>query len=674
MAEATEHPESLSEINSLDISNEIRDFVSDLSSEIQDGSTDRAEWETRQDEYDRKRYGIRAKRTFPWVGAANFMLPQIDSDINRLKPAYLNLAYGVSPIVNFEPFGPEDIEPAKKREAFFDWVVKTRTNFFHEYNLGIDQCLSRGYTIFKIFWKFSTRKFTKYLDLSELDQEIVDAIFMPEVTDRVLFDIIAEEMKVELKFQENVDEIVKAIKKFREGKTKFEMTFVEAYENNPEIKACDPRDEVSFPVGTTDLQDAFWIDYKFWVSKNSLKSDMKSQKYETYSDNDIETWGSKTQFNTYSDTLKNIRDGVSNYRKNDDLILMHEVCTWYDVDGDGIDERVIITYPDSDPKSVLRFIELPYDHGMFPYVAVRREINDAEIMASRGIPSLDDDFQTGISTLFNQDIDAGTISNTPTVVARKNSVKNLRNLRYIPGQVVETENGAADYQVVQNQNLGQAHRFNNMQYLKAWANDRVGNLTAALSQINNTPGKGTQGQKSATEVESISASAGQLQAMDLLIFQMQMADVYYQMDALQEQFGDDQYVVMVTGEKPMRISRAEIQGKFNIVPNGRLDNSNPVLRANKSLALYDRFIQNPYIKQYELTKMTLGDFDQKASRLILKTEEEVQQEQANQMQMQAQMKQADLQEQLGIRKISDAMELDKERKLSIIQGRKYASE
>lgn len=652
-----EHPESLDDINSLKASDELRDFSTSIHKDIEESITDRSDWNNRQDEYTRKRYGIRYKKSFPWVGAANFVLPQIDSDINRLKPSYVNLAFGVTPIVNFEPYGPEDIEPAKKRECLFDWRMRTQVRFFKEYCLGVDYMLQRGFKIYKIFWKYETRKYTKFLDLSEVDAQIVDAIFMPEVTDDVLAQIIAEQMKPDLQIRENIDAIKNAVSEFREGKTKFELEFIEKSENRPDVKACDPRQDITFPIGTTDIQQAQFIDYRFWVSKNDLKISMENGKYDRFSDDEIDSWGTKSYQLSTQDTLKAVRDGVTLNKRQNDLILCHEVCTWYDVDGDGLDERVILTYPDSDPSSLLRFIENPYDHGQFPYVVVRRELNDSEIMSSRGIPALDDDFQTGISTLFNQDIDAGTITNTPTIVARKNSVKNLRNLRYVPGQVVETENGSADYQVVQNQNLGQGGRFNNMQYLKAWANDRIGNLTAATSQINNKPGAGQQGQKTATEVSEISSAAGQLQAMDLMVFQQQMQDVYFQIDALYEQFGDDEVTFMITNEKPMHLTRQEVQGKFNMVPNGRLDNSNPVLRSNKALAIYDRFSQNPYVKPYELTKMTVDELDFKVSKLILKSPEQMAQEQAQQEQMKVHLEATELQKQLGIRKMSDALEL-----------------
>jgi len=666
-----EHPEALDNINALKVSDELRDFVTSIDKDIQESRTDRADWENRQDEYTRKRYGIRTKKSFPWVGAANFVLPQIDSDINRLKPAYVNLAQ-VIPIVTFEPFGPEDVDPARKREYLFDWRMRNEVKFQREYLLGVDYALQRGFTLFKITWKFQTRKYTKYLDLSELDQEVLEAIFMPEVTDEILFQIIAESMKPDLTFEENVKAIKDAITEFREGKTKFEFEFVEKAENRPEVKACDPRQDVTFPVGTTDIQNAHFIDYRYWVSKNDVKIAMQDEKFEKFDDDEIDSWGTRSYQLTTADHLKSIRDGVTTQKRHDDLILLHEVCTWYDINGDGINERVIITYPDTNPSAVLRFIEVPYDHGMFPYVVVRREINDAEIMASRGIPAIDDDFQTGISTLFNQDIDSGTISTTPTVVARKNSVKNLRNLRYVPGQVVETENGTGDYQVVQNQNLGQGGRFNSMQYLKAWANDRIGNLTAAISQSNNMPGAGQKGEKTAREVATIESSSTQLQAMDLFVWQLQMADVYYQIDALYEQFGDEDQMIMMTGQKPERISRQEIQGRFNMVPNGRLDNSNPGLRAQKIFGLLQLFINDPDFKGSELKKIYVNEIDPRLAGRIMLTEEEKAMQAQMMAQQQAVMEASELQKQLGVRKISDSLELEKEQKLAIIQGKKYA--
>jgi hypothetical protein len=664
-------PESLDLVKEIKLSDEALQFVEEVAQLASEEKTKRSQWESKIDNWTKKRYGIRPKKNSPWVGSANFVLPQMDTDINRLKPAYINMAYGVSPICTFEPFGPEDVEPAKKREQLFDWRMRTQVKFFKPYCLAVDKMEHIGFAVFKTGWKFETRTYSKKLKLGDLSQEVLDALYSPMVDDKILGRIIAEEMKPDLTLDENIQEIQRVIKLFRDGKTKFEFTFVEKAENRAEVQVLDPREEVIFPVDTRDIQEAEFIEHRFSVTKNQLKKSMRDGRYKTYSDQEIDQWaGSSVVSNSTADYLKNVRDGISNYSTYDPKkIELCETCSWFDVNGDGIEEKVIITYPANNPKNVLRFIENPYDHGLFPYVVVRREFNDQEIISSRGIPALDDDFQTGISTLFNQDIDAGTIANTPTVVARKNSVKNLRNLRYIPGQVVETENGVADYQVVQNMNMGQSQRFSNMQYLKAWANDRVGNMQAAISSSNNMPGQAQIGTKTAKEVTAIASMSAQNTAMDLIVFQYQMKDLYYQIDELYNQFGDEIETMAVTGQAPVKYSRQECQGKFNIVPNGKVNDADPSMKTQRNQMTFQMFANDPFIRQDELRKLLLDSIDIRLSQVLLKTPEELQRDAQGQILAEN--------DKLGVaikmQRAKNMLEVEKSSMLTPIEGRKYAA-
>lgn len=664
-------PENLQDMKEVKLSEDAYTFVEKISKCANEEKQKRGTWEQRIDNLTKKRYSIRGKKNFPWVGSANFMLPQIDTDINRLKPAYINMAFGVSPIVTYEPFGPEDIEPATKREQLFDWRMRTQVKFFKPYCLGVDYLLHNGYTLFKTGWKFELGYYCKKLDLADLDQQILDAIYMPEVDDNTLGQIIAEEMLPDLTLQENVDEIKRVVAEFREGKTKFELSFVEKTVNRADVQALNPRTDVIFPINTCDIQDADFVECRYPMSRNEIKRRMKSKKFKKYDDYEIDKWaGAVDSSNSTADYLKNLRDGVSVYQqKEDNEILLCEVDTWFDVNDDGVDERVRICYPLNNPRNILYFIENPYDHGQFPYVVIRRELNDAEIVSSRGIPALDDDFQTGITTLFNQDIDAGTISTTPTVVARKNSVKNLRNLRYVPGQVVETENGSADYQVTSNPNMGQSSRFANMQYLKSWANDRVGNMQAALSSSNNMPGATQVGTKTAKEVSAIAAMTSQNTAMDLIVFQNQMADLYYQLDSLYYQFGDETEEIAITGQPPARITRTEIQGKFNIIPNGKINDADPTARASQAQALFQMLVNDPFVRQDKLRKQFLDSYDIKMSQILLKTPQEMQQDAMGQMKAENDK----LGVALNMQKAKNLLEVQKASMLTPIEGRKYAA-
>lgn len=665
--DAKQHPENLKELNSV-LTDEIRGFVNDTSKDVVDESANRATWDANIDRFVNLRYGIRQKKKHPWSNCANYSLPLIDSDIQRIKPSYVNLAYNVSPVVTFEPYGPEDVEPARKRELLFDWRMRTQVQFFEQYVYGIDRMLEQGAVIYKVMWRFETNKYTEVIDLADFPERVLQILYSPDLTDDALGVIIQEELTIDMTFEENVAEVERAIQAFREGKTRIKLNLLETKENRPQAVARSLREDITIPIDTVVLEDnidsARWIDDKIWTTINELKIAMRDGKYEEYADTDIEGWAGKST----------IDKRVSAPYHSDDIVLLHETCVWYDIDNDGIKERCIATWPDAAPESVLRFIELPYDHGQWPYTLVKRELNDPGVYSSRGIPHLGEDYQNGISTAFNQAVDNGTIVNRPVVVMQKNTVSNVRNRRYIPGEVVETNGPPQNYEIRQLLNTSQATLFQQAQFLKSWSDQRIGTMQSAMSSDANLPGSGRGGKKTAKEVQSIEFLHAEAQSLSLQVFQQQMARVYYQINALYDQYGDDEEEILITGQQPLKVSRREIQGRFNIVPNGRLDNTNPAMRAAKAFNLIRVFANDPDIKQYELKKLFLADYDSRISGKILMTPEEIQQRDQAMMQQQQVLKQEMLREAVDQRRVGDTLDILKEEALVEIHGKKFAQD
>lgn len=666
---AQDHPEALKEINSLKITDAVKDKITAISQDIEEAKNNRGTWEGRAEDYYRKRFALRKKRNFPWPGYPNHILPLIDSDIAQAKPAYVNAAFGISPVVTYDPFGPEDIEPARKREALLDFRIKNKMNFFEPYVVGIDKMLQYGFTVYKIIWKFTSKKYTAFMNIADLPQQVIEALYAPETTDAMLKKIVQEEYDVDMEFEENDDELDKIVKDFREGKTEFEMTFLEKEHNEPELIVCDPKEDLVVPTDTTDLQSARFIDYRFFSSINDIKIAMRDGKYMKYSDDEIAAWAGNST--PRQDQDRRFREGITQDTTPDELVFLHETCLWYDIDGDGIAERCIATYPDNNPSQVLRMIELPYDHGMWPYVQVEREFVDSGFYSSRGIPALDDDFQTGISASFNNDLANQLIVNTPYIKYLKGAVTNIKNRRYIPGEAVELKdmNG---YSVEQNVNASQGTFMVTQQQLKGWAQERIGNQSRSMSSSLNMPGQGQSGKKTAREVEEISHISSQSQSLDVTVFQMQMKWVYYQIDALYEQFGAEEETIM-TGEEPLQVSRREIQGKFNMTPTGKLENSNPAQRAQKSILLYQAFKDDPDIRQTELKKFVIQDnYDDKTAKRLMISPEEKHQMQQFQQQAQEQAKQKAIQEGTSVARLQNLTELEKEAGMAAIHGRRFA--
>lgn len=656
------HPEGLKEVHSIEITEEIKDFVAQTAKDIEAEKTERQPWATKIDELRDLRYGYRQKKNFPWKDAANYSIPLIDAHINRIKPAYVNLPYGTSPICTFEPFGAEDIEPARKREILFDWRMRTKVKFFDQYCIGVDKALEKGSIVFKTVWNYTTRNYQEELDLEELDDKSLEVLYDPATTDTMLLAIIIEEFSVDEDFEENIEEIKKAIVKFREEKTKFKFNFIEVKDNQPEVTACDVKEDIVVPKDTTDIQEARFIDQPFWRTTTQIKIAMQDEKYVEYDDQKIASWGSK----------KGGKKTSSSSSEQDDIHLLHETCVWYDINGDGIKERCIATWPDITPADVLRFIEVPYDHGEFPYRQVRRELNDPGFYTPRGIPALDEDYQKGISQAVNQAENNGTIANAPVVVMRRNTVTNIKSRRYIPGETIETTGPPSDYELRTFANISQPILFQLAQYLKNWADQRIGNVTQGLSEISNLPGAGPGGKKTKAEIDLISSLQGEVQSLDLQVWQQQMAGVYYQIDALYDQYGDEEEEVIITGQSPQKMTRRETQGKWNIVPNGRLDNTNPILRANKAFNLMKIFMGDPDIKQYELKKLFLTDYDHRLANKLLYSEEDRQRKQQMQEQMMEQMRQKAIKEGIDLKRIDIMLDVWKETMMTPITGRKYA--
>ena len=652
------HPENLEDIKSLKITGEIQEFVKDLNSDIEEEKNELQKLDTDIMRLDRLRYGFRKRKVHPWPDAANYSLPVIDSDINKMKPAYVNVAYGVNPIVTFEPYGPEDVDNARNREYLFDWRMRTQVKFFEQYCYGIDMILgSPGQTIYRTIWDFTTRKYSETIDIEELSEEEVEAIFDARVTDQMLAEIIVERLGVNINFDENIEEVKKAVQSFRDGKQKFDFNLLEIENDQPCVTALHPTRDLTVPIGTKHIQDARFVDYhNLWKSKNEILIAMRDGKYESYSEDDLDAWGGSTDDKRYSD----------------DMIQLHETCCWYDVDGDGIKEKCIVTWPEADPTKVLRMIELPYDHGEWPYVQVKREYTESWFYSTRGVPSLKEDYQVGMSTAVNQAVDNGTLMNTPERVAKKGILSNPRNRKYIPGELTEINGDINQYQTRQLGNASQGILFQQAQYLKSWSDSTTGGQTSGLGAQTDLPGSGERGKKTKAEIDAIVANMSESKSLDLMVFQWQMADVYYQIDALYDQFGSDEETIQITGQEPLELTREQIQGKFNIVPNGRLTNSNPSIRLKQAMFAFNIGFQNPMINQRELIEEVFKELDPRKASILVKSAEQMQQEQQQAAQAQLQAEQEQIQKTLSLRKLSDDMDIRKTAIETPIQGRKHA--
>lgn len=119
---------------------------------------DRKTWEDRQATAYKLRYGQIKRRTRPFPHAADYTWPLIDTNIERLKPAYVEQVLGPELIASFSSKNAQSIAYQNKVAQWFDWRVKKRSNFVKQIQHVIDAFLVGGKSFLKTFWDESAQR------------------------------------------------------------------------------------------------------------------------------------------------------------------------------------------------------------------------------------------------------------------------------------------------------------------------------------------------------------------------------------------------------------------------------------------------------------------------------------------------------------------------------------
>lgn len=156
-------------------------------------------------------------------------------------------------------------------------------------------------------------------------------------------------------------------------------------------------------------------------------------------------------------------------------------------------------------------------------------------------------------------------------------------------------------------------------------------------------------QETATEVMTKTTNAGLRFDVKILLFEaMGFKRLAYLMDCNNQQFIDQERLVRLVGEEGADewqvVKPWEIIGEFDYRPSGSSVDpaANKEVRRQQTMQAYEfaSRTQNPYVNDYELTKMFFQSLDLRNPDKLLRTKEEVQQEKMMMQMMQAQQMQA----------------------------------
>lgn len=357
-----------------------------------------------------------------------------------------------------------------------------------------------------------------------------------------------------------------------------------------EYTAIDPM-YIVVPAWTRDIQDADRIVHIMPMSVGAYKrAGLYDTSKGTLDKIKGDGVGSVDSGHNELKSARQIREGLT-HDKSDNKVIVWEV---YERGEDG--RWIMRTYSPNEPDLDLRDpMELPYDHGMAPFVDFAYEVKDKGWYSPRGIAEIMAPFESYLCYLWNQKADAMQLYNKPLFRAER-EVPNTLNLRLPPG-------GVLPYGIAPVTQAQPPISFDqDMIQTRSIAEQRVQNPDYGIGQLTETKNRRT-----ATEVDAISAQSAQAGDLRARIFRMALGKLYKMSWSLLMQFDQDaqyRFLGAVEAADP-----SAMHDDYFIEPKGGANEVNKDRILQRLFGYKQAFVQSPWIDQSVIDRQILATAD-----------------------------------------------------------------
>jgi hypothetical protein len=591
-------------------SNRAKDFLKELGKRVEEDSASRDGWMAKCDHYRRRRYAMEFRNpTFPWPGSSAIVPPLIDKKIDELKPQYLNLVTAVKPPVTALAITPDSQAKTANVELWYEWLIKFGSpRFVEEIILCIDDLLEIGRGVLKSVWHYETHpanetilpqnlpeRLRKIIVTARNEKEADQMYAMSGRTAAVItrgeFDerrdliqkVVESEWDLdheEPKDRKALEQIMGWLRAGAKGPLKIEKR--DTTVNVPGIVAVSPKDLI-VPEWTTDVEQAEHLTHVMWFNEFQLRAMGRDAGWD---EEVVRRLMEKRKFSRRQGSTaarqdnerqdEALREGLSFTGDNQFEVL--ETCTWFSPGEGQPDQKVVILYPAESPETPFKFYAYQRPSMKWPFHTASFELNKRRWYSPRGVPEKLDDLEYEIIQQHRAKLNRMTIANAPTFTYEIGSGITPSNYRWIPGQFYPVKRqGAVQPMVIPNIDISFEREE---QILRTWAEEYLGGTDFGLAN----PLSSMSEARTATEINAIQGRARQSLSLRGTLFQRMMGEVYREMLDLWLTWGDPKVWVQVTGGEPIKLSREDLQGQFELQPTGTIGEQDPQMEAQKSLA------------------------------------------------------------------------------------------
>lgn len=543
--------------------------ISELTKEFNDTLTRPNAWGERQDVNWKSRYNIwpgqdpsgrklktrMGKEPFPWDDASDSRPPIVDNYINEDVDTMMDALDAARLLA--VPTESNDVERANTVSNFVRWMFSQMPELDEEAELLANYICERGLGVLGVFWKRQTQLARKEVTLDGLKPEFAEIVRDPDRADDSAALVQAELPEIEAK------EARRVVKELRESGTSY---YLERYfvENRPTFIALCPGEDFFAPADVTRLQDSRVLFYREFLTKAALEDGPNAYGWDKKWTEEViaKAKGKATSFNY--NTARTVSSADRQTFSGLDVQELYEVVHAFEKrcgpDGvPGIYYTVFSPHVATDEKgedfAALRDL-LSYAHGKYPFVPFPRERINRRLDSSRGYGEVAFTMQQQVKIEWDSRADRASIATIPPLLHPVGRAPTRWGPAVRVPYIRPNEYGFADIPKYDPGSREVEHSIRDVadQYFGREVEGRDPYFARARKQ------------------------------RMVMRWLKRWREAIGQMFALCQQFMPDEFWFRVVGSakaQPLRATREEIQGRFDINLSWNVLNQDPELLAGK---------------------------------------------------------------------------------------------
>jgi len=195
------------------------------------------------------------------------------------------------------------------------------------------------------------------------------------------------------------------------------------------VVRCMPIEDVITPGGAySDLEELPWVGLRFWPTQTELNIRAQKNKWDI---SEVQKAGAKDWVRHRREALSRSIEGVE---AKGNIYEILNIYAYYDIDGDGIDEDLLIFF-DRTSRKVMKVIYNPFDRRPIELIVYQQR---PHILYGIGVMQMIQPFQEELSNIHNYSTLNILLANARIWKARTGSVP--ENMRIYPNKVIEMMN------------------------------------------------------------------------------------------------------------------------------------------------------------------------------------------------------------------------------------------